>query len=214
MARVVDLLNTGLVRPRPPGLRPPGLRPPTDFGEATVIDFDDVADGAVVDAHYVSKGVTFASVTNNPPRRWSAYARAVWGVTSAPNCVSVVAPPALGFFDARQGGVEASFARPQRWVSIDAKIVLPPEFMSTPTARPFLETYNADGKVLGRVYYPLAYGDPGYGSWQTLMHSSTSADIVKVIFSSAYSGPTPVYGLFDQLAFCTKISLMPHPLGA
>ena len=201
-------IASGLVRPGPVV-----VKPPFEFRAATVINFDDVPDGTVIDTHYAAKGATFASVTTSPAKRWSTYARSIWGIESAPNGVSLVPPPTLSLFDARQGGIEVTFDKAQRWVSIDAQPILPPEYMTPPTARPFLEAYDAKGKLLGRVYYPLPYGDAAYGSWQTLIYSSSVANIVKVIFSSQYNGGTPVYAVFDQLAFCTTNSLLPHPLG-
>ena len=46
--------------------------PPHLFVTAAVIHFDNVADAAVIDFHYASKGVTFASIADLPPIQWSA----------------------------------------------------------------------------------------------------------------------------------------------
>ena len=136
-------IASGLVRPGPVV-----VKPPFEFRAATVINFDDVPDGTVIDTHYAAKGATFASVTTSPAKRWSTYARSIWGIESAPNGVSLVPPPTLSLFDARQGGIEVTFDKAQRWVSIDAQPILPPEYMTPPTARPFLEAYDAKGKLL------------------------------------------------------------------
>ncbi|MCK7491085.1 MAG: hypothetical protein MZW92_04445 [Comamonadaceae bacterium] len=188
-------------------------RPPLKFARPTVVTFDDVTDGTVVDTHYAANGVRFASVMTSPSRRWSCYARSAWGIESAPNGVSVVAPPQLSLFDARQGGIEATFDKPQQWASIDAQPVLPPEYFGVPTAGPFIEAYAADGRLLDRARYPLAFGVTGWGSWQTLTVKAADSPIARVVISSSYDARVPVYGLFDRLAFGNELTLMPIPLG-
>ena len=208
MPKITDLINPGLHRPTGPV-----VRPPLEFAKATVILFDDVPEGTVIDTQYSAKGVTFASITTSPAKRWHAYARSAWGMESAPNGISVVAPPQLCMFDARQGGIEAVFAKPQRWVSIDAKPMEAPEGMTAATAQPFLEAYDAAGKLLGRAEYPVAHSDAAWGSWQIVLYSSTTANIAKVIFSCSRDGNTPVYALFDRFAFAPERSLIARPLG-
>jgi hypothetical protein len=105
--------------PTPPRPIPPWLR------TATVITFDDVADNTAVDTHYAAKGVTFASITTSPAQQWSAYARQTPSAESAPNGISVVPAPYLSMFDSRNGGIQATFASPQLYVSIDAMPSVP-----------------------------------------------------------------------------------------
>ncbi|MCD0423028.1 hypothetical protein LOC51_37950 [Rubrivivax sp. JA1024] len=210
MATRLDLLGSVPAPNRTDLFRP---RPPLPFARPTIITFDDVPDGTVIDEQYAAKGVHFASISTSPPRRWSSYARSAWGIESAPNGVSVVAPPQLSLFDARQGGIEARFDKPQQWVSIDAQPVLPPEYFGNPSARPFIEAYDAGNRLLERTRYPLNPGDPAWGSWQVLMVSAGSAVITRVVISSAWDGGVAVYGLFDRLAFGTERSLLPFSLG-
>jgi hypothetical protein len=176
---------------------------PQVFGIATVIKFDDVPDNTVIDSHY--PGVTFASITTNPARQWSAYARSVTGAGSAPNVVSLHGPGG-GFpaFDAGDGGIQASFASPQLHVSIDACPVIPPEYLAAVTNKPFLQAFDASGTVVQSVDYGPNYGDTNWGSWQTLSISAASAVITKIVFSSHRSSGTHVYGLFDRLVFADK----------
>jgi len=160
------------------------------------IDFDTagglpVASGSAVDTLYSSVGVTFSGVSAP-----TASAYAVNHGTS--NGVSVFSN--WSFFDRRWGAVRADFAMEQGWVSLDVRPVLPPEYLGTVSARPWLEAYDASGNLLAQVYYPIAHGQPNYGSWQTLRIDRTINDIKYVRFSSQHIDNTPaVYGLFDNL---------------
>lgn len=86
----------------------------------TKVDFDDVADGAVIDNHYASKGVTFASITTNPPSQGNAFARKNINAVTQPNIVSVN-KSGFGEFDALDGGIQATFQKPQRFVGITVR---------------------------------------------------------------------------------------------
>jgi hypothetical protein len=184
---------------------PVGVKPlPT----SVLIDFDTspagpVAGGTQIDSTYASQGVTFTCVVCS-----SGHAYALTAVPN--NAVSLFAPPSLPFFDARWGAVKASFASPRAWVSIDATAVLPPEWLTTPVAKPWLEAFDANGNIIlqngaAAVYYPLNYGDAGYGTAQTLtVNASATQKIAYVLFSSQAPGSgTPVYGQFDNLRFNT-----------
>jgi hypothetical protein len=178
--------------------------------QANRITFDDVPDGTIINTRY--HGVQFTAVGTGGSA--DVYARKDVGAASAPNVVSLVASPAPPCFDRRFGGIQATFQTPQAEVSLDARPVLPPEYLGTPSARPFLQAFDANGNFLGVVYYPIPYGAAGYGSWQTLRIKLPTASIKYVQFSSQYiSGKTPVYGLFDNLAYTqavdvtTKVSL-------
>ena len=75
----------------------------------------------------------------------------------------------------------------QMTVAIDALPLPTPETLGMPvTNQPFLEAYGEGDQYLGKVLYPIAYGSPGYGSWQTLTFSSPTANIRSVRFSSQY----------------------------
>jgi hypothetical protein len=171
---------------------------------SVTIDFDNapggtVAPGSIVDASYTSVGVTFSCVACTSGHAFALSAAA------GGNAVSLFAPPSVPFFDARYGAVRATFATPRRWVSIEATPVLPPEWLTTPVAKPWLEAFDANNNLIGSVqYYPFGYGDVGWGTAQTITVTSTSANIAYVQFSSQAPGSgTPVYGQFDNLRFNT-----------
>jgi hypothetical protein len=171
----------------------------------TVIDFDrdpaqaTIADGTMVDATYTSQGVTFSCMSCASGTH--AYARAP-GRTG--NAVSVVPSPTLNLFDSRSGGVVAEFTTPRNFVSIDALAILPPEYLGTPVAKPWLQAFDAAGNVVGTTAYYPAYGTTGFGQWQTLRIDDPTGSIKSVRFSSQHFNSSPsVYAVFDNLSFNT-----------
>ena len=187
---------------------------PHPFNNFTKIDFDDVPDETVIDNHYSNKGVRFESITTAPPKQWSAYARQHNDALTAPNIVSVHKSH-LPLFDALDGGVQATFHKPQRFVSIGVRATVIDEFLTDPPlARPFLMAFNYKGAFLPPTqYYPFVYGDAGWGNRVTLSFLATSAEIGKVVFSCQIANHR-VYGLFDHLVFSEDIPYFPPiPLG-
>ena len=187
---------------------------------AVLINFDDVPSGTIVDTQYIGLGVTLDCISCASSH---AFARAS-SAASPPNVVTLVAPfdptnpssSVLTFFDANLGAVTAAFSTPQQVVSIDAEAILPPEFLDTPQNKPFLEAYSDTAQLpanfLGRVLYPLNFGDPGYGTNQTLTFTSAANNILSVRFSSQISQPGPrVFGDFDNLNFTTGNGVAPIP---
>jgi hypothetical protein len=190
---------------------------------AAVINFDDVPSGTVVDTHY--PGVTFGCVVCSSGHAYARDMNTFGSSTAASglNVVSLVDPGSstVTSFDARNGAVTATFAAPQRTVSIDARPQLPLEFLGTATSKPFIEFYSSATQnastLIGRVYYPLNFGDPGFcqpatsacgGTWQTLSYTSASDNIVSIRLSSQYnSANPPVYADFDNLRFENSASL-------
>jgi hypothetical protein len=171
---------------------------------AQLITFDDVPDGTVINNHY--PGLQFTAVATGGSS--NVYARHSVTAESVPNVVSLAAPPPLPFFDRRQGGVQVTFETPQAQVSLDVQPVLPPEYLTPPQARPFLQAFDSNWNFLGVVYYPISYGSSGYGSWQTLRIKMPTANIKYVQFASQYfSGTTPVYGQFDNLTYTPAIDV-------
>ena len=171
----------------------------------TVIDFDRdpaqaaIADGTTVDATYSSLGVTFTCMVCSSGH---AFARSP-GKTG--NGVSLVASPTIPLYDSRSGAVRADFTTPRSWVSVDVRAVLPPEYLGTPVAKPWMEAYNAAGQKIGSAaYYPAAYGSAGFGQWQTLRIDDPTGSIASVRLSSQHFSSSPsVYGAFDNLSFNT-----------
>ena len=157
-----------------------------------------VAANSIVDTSYTGYGVTFSCVSCATGH---AYARPI---SSGSNGVSLIDPSSsiLPFFDARSGALKAEFSTARSWVSIDARPVLPPEYVGTPVGMPWLEAYDANGTLLAKTLYPFSYGQAGWGSMQTLVVSASSAAIKYVRFSSrAVAGTPPVYGEFDNLRY-------------
>ncbi|HTQ03572.1 MAG TPA: hypothetical protein VMI54_06935 [Polyangiaceae bacterium] len=176
-----------------------------------LVDFDEVngtpiPNNSIVDTTYAANGVTFSCVVCTSGH---AYARALGNGTQG---VSLIDPNAsiLPFFDARDGAVTATFNTPRNWVSIDAAPVLPPEFVGTPTNMPWIEAYDASGNLLTKTLYPIAYGQAGYGTEQTLTVSSPG-NIKTVRFSSRHDSGPAVYGTFDNLRFNGDLILIPLP---
>ena len=190
---------------------------------AATIDFDDVANGTIIDTHY--PGVTFGCVVCASGHAFARDMNTFGSTTAASglNVVTLVDPASstLTSFDTRSGAVSATFAVPQRFVSIDARPQLPLEFLGSANNKPFLELYSSatqnSSTLIARVLYPLNFGDPGYcspntsacgGTWQTLSFTSGSDNIVSIRISCQNSQPGPVvYGDFDNLRFETGASL-------
>lgn len=184
---------------------------------ATVINFDDVADGTVINTHYA--GVTFSN-----PLGGDVYAQAVCcgASISAPNAVSILNSGSLDFFfNATSGAVDATFAALQQTVSIDVRAVGPVEFLGALQNRPFLEAYDSANNFLGRVLFAGALPTDccfAFTPSETLTFTSLTTNIAKVRFSSQISqGGAPVFGLFDNLSFTTSggnTSPVPEPATA
>lgn len=184
----------------------------------TIVNFDDVQDGAVVDNHYHSShGVKFASVTDMPARTWNTFARKSSDAQTPSNVVSVnqSGDPA---FDANVGGIEATFTAPQRYVCISARpfIDTGPENDVTQLGYPYLESFDHNGNFLDICHYPLALGQPGWGDYRPLSLNSPTAIIAKVRFSCHPSAAknAPIYGMFDRLLFTSDfVPRLNFPLG-
>lgn len=176
---------------------------------AADIGFDDVPSGTLVDGTYAGSGVLLSSVASQSGH---AYASA-WQNS---NTVTLWNPATGGAFSsafsADEGAVKAVFAAPQKKVSIDARGLEAIEYLGNDASlqrRPFLEAFDASGKLLAKVYYANWYGDgkAGWGTWQTLTVERPSADIAYVLFSSIANPPGQrgrvngqgIYGVFDNL---------------
>lgn len=193
-------------------IRPPGGVKPPNLERTVVIRFDDVADGTVVDAQYAGSGVTFASLTTNPPSRGSAYARQLQIGTAASGVNVLSLSKGAGwtgaFFDARQGAVEATFSQLQRSVSVLALPLDSPEGLGMDDNRPFMEAFDTAGAYLGRSRTQLGPDDPNfYLNWQLISFVSPIKNIKKVRLSSQAHGSRWVYTVFDNLSFQVNLLL-------
>lgn len=192
-------------------------QPPTRLAHpllltGTIITFDDVPDGTIVDYHYASKGITFRSQTVPPTQPGHAYARSVYGASDvSSNVVSVFStqdPAPIPAFDSEYGGeVEATFATPQLVVSIRAfPVPTPGDFFDT---KPYMDAFTAGGTRIQRVEFPLPWGDPHFMSWQRMICISSQVNIASVRFSSLHvstgtMGSQAVLAMFDRLYFSDR----------
>jgi hypothetical protein len=176
------------------------ILPPRLFIPIT-LTFDDVTSGTIVDSVYSCRGATMSAYPCTNCVGPHVYANL--DTSTGSNDVSIFAPPAAPMFNARYGAIKISFttAPLPRKVSISAIATLAAEWVEPVVARPFIEAFDAKGKLLAKTLYP-AFGAPGWGTWQTLTVSSLEACISSVVISSQSPGPTAaVYGSFDNLTF-------------
>ncbi|MBI4698158.1 MAG: hypothetical protein HY758_04420 [Nitrospirae bacterium] len=174
---------------------------------AATINFDDAPTGTMIDNRY--SGVTLGCF-NGTVAAWNlctghAYAVSTSLPRSFPNVIALgTATYSHRAIDTRWGYFKASFATPVNSVSIDARAILPFEYLGSTTNRPFLQAFNSNGQWLGTAEYRASvYG----GTWETLTITRPANDISFVVFSS-YNNPGvhPVYGMFDNLQYTRLIS--------
>lgn len=169
---------------------------------AILINFDDVASGTNINTQYSGLGVTLGCFNGNNASfntcTGNAFALATVLANSAPNVISLTATGFGNLVDERFGFFSASFASPVASVSIDARAILPLEYLGTTTNRPFLQAFDATGMFLGQALYS---GSVYTEAWETLTFSRAAADIKFVAFSSFNSSGHPVYGTFDNLNY-------------
>jgi hypothetical protein len=185
------------------------------------INFDDVPSGTAIGTHYQSAGVKLSDWHNTGTIEAIADNVAIPNGNGGWQTVNVAASPPNVLGDTAFGGgtifsanfidsaniAKVQFANPQQVVSIDALPILPPEYLTTPQNKPYLQPYDTSGNAMTLpVLYPLNYGDPGWNSnsatWQTITFISTSANIGSVKLSSQINDPNvSVAGEFDNLHF-------------
>jgi hypothetical protein len=103
------------------------------------------------------------------------------------------------------GAVKVEFERPRSRVSIDASRVSQLEFVGTPTTMCSIEAFDGNGQIIAKTLYSATYGQPSWGSAETLNVSAASAAIEYVLISSRYvSNTIHVYGTFDNLRFSNE----------
>jgi len=166
---------------------------------ATLINFDDVANGTVINNHYA--GVTFS----NPLGPADIYARTS-SVNNSPSNVVSVFQTGIPAFDARFGAVEVLFSQAQKFVSIDAAILRAPEGFGNPTNYPKLEIYDSALHFLTAVAWNFNLtpqpGAGGLSAFQTLSFDAGTNNIGKVRFLSGQPNGGPSnFGYFDNLNY-------------
>lgn len=161
-----------------------------------------VANGAIIDTMYQGYGVTFSCVTASRSFAFtsctSGHVFANFSASSGSNIVT----PLVGLqpFDVRYGVVQATFATPRTWVTIDVTPLMLPEHLGTVTAKPWLAAYDSKDQWIATAAYPVQYPQAGWDQTRTLSINAGSAKIKYVRFSSEYFSGTPlVYGKFDNL---------------
>lgn len=202
---LVTNLGSKIILERPP------LRPPPNFRRTVMIDFENVASGTAVDTLYSAQSVSFASVTTNPPKRWSAYAMAMnlGAAQSGKNVLTLTNATGLPLFDARYGAVEATFSQLQQSVSVWAYALDSPECLGgNYDNRPFMEAYDTNGTYLGKARTQLGPQDANFfGHWHPISFSSASRNIQRIRLSSQAQGCPWVYTAFDNLTYDRNILL-------
>jgi hypothetical protein len=169
------------------------------WAQQTLINFDDVPNGTVLNTQYA--GVTFSKSVGN------SYVTSHSQAPSPPHMV-----PADDRF------VTATFSTPQLTVSIDVRPGVRYEFVESVTAgfeKPYLKVY-AGSTFLGEARFagPLPTGNAAPGlTVETLTFTSSSANITRVQFGGSTKFGEGVYGLFDNLRFGTT-SLLFYDSGA
>jgi hypothetical protein len=170
---------------------------------STLINFDDVSSGTVINNHY--SGVTFSLLPGPAnPTATNVVAVSDQFAFSSPN---VVGPQITGFnsfFDEEEGIIQAQFANPQNTVSVEAAVVTSPEGLGTILDNVYLKAYDANNNLLTTAWYPIDPNNYNDQPYQTLTVSTTGNNIAYVRFSSTDGdqGP-PIYGEFDNLQYAT-----------
>jgi hypothetical protein len=172
----------------------------TSGAQATTLNFDDVADGTVIDTAYA--GVTFSN-----PLGGDVYARSTSFAASATNVVSIF-QTGLPPFNASYGAVDISFATLQHTVSVDAAAVAALEPLGTPHNRPYLQAFDSTGHLLQTVYFSgtLPTNSFQVSAYETLSFTGVGDSIAKIRISGQQgAGGPPLYALFDNVTFTSTV---------
>lgn len=174
--------------------------------QATVIDFDNVANGSVINNAYSNKGVTFSVLTADGVQNALAISSAAHSGSNVFGMSNKYA--AFGtMFDARTAIGVAKFTTGQTDVGIYAQAIPTPEQLLPALNKPYLTAYDIDGKYLGAAYYPVSEGQTGYGSFQRLaFHSDTLIYSIHWSSQQNVAGSDHVYGTFDDVAFGSDVA--------
>ena len=165
---------------------------------ATMINFDDVSSGTVVNNQYAGSGVTFSTAL---PTGGSVIATtpsgAVFTALSSPNIVSIGTD---GFNQVDDGVIRADFTTAQTSVSISANVISVGEQIGNePRGTAYLSAYDSLNNLLDTDTLAGVFGQTGYSTLTV-----SSANIAKVYFSVDYGGATSFvtsYGFFDNFQF-------------
>ena len=167
---------------------------------AGTINFDDVPSGTLINTYYEGVIFSFDPCTGNESC-WSGIGTGVYATELFGN--NVLSTDQSGWFpynvDLRVGAFQADFLTSQQTVSIDARTMLPPEYLGSVINAPFMTAFFTDG-TSQTVYYPqyLLTSE----TWQTLsITAEMGLGIDYIRLSSMYQGGVTVWGIFDNLYF-------------
>jgi hypothetical protein len=179
----------------------------------TVIDFDTVPSGTIVDAHYQSYGVTFKARSNSLAIN-HVYASALDPTPDTrPNVITLHKPTAAVGFDDTTGWIDVTFSELQQFVAIDTQAIPGVENMGMlGNNRPYMEVFGDPIQLpggqqlwstLATVPSPLGPLDPGFRDWQQIPFLSTAAtaNIRRVSLSCSRTAGQFVYACFDHLQY-------------
>ncbi len=182
----------------------------------TVIDFDTVPSGTVIDTHYQSYGVTFRARSNSLATN-HVYASALDPTPDTrPNVITLNLPSTSVGFDEATGWIDVTFSVLQQFVSIDTQAIPGLENMGMlGNNRPYMEVFGDPIQLpggqqlwstLATVYSPLGPFDAGFTGWQQLSYLSAAAtpNIRRISFSCTRTAGQFVYACFDHLQYAHK----------
>jgi hypothetical protein len=176
---------------------PPRLELPR-FVQAT---FDDVPVG-IVDTAYQTRGITFACNGCSTAHTYAALSNPLITTPGQNQVVSPFAGNIFPYFDDRSGVIQALFTQSCTSVSVLAAVVVGPEGFGTPTNRPYLKAFGANGQQVGATIYgtPPGASDGGAPAWQQLTANTTSAaPITSMRFGVEHASGRSVQGMFDNV---------------
>lgn len=168
---------------------------------ANTINFDNVADGTVIDASY--SGVTFSCFSSvnacNGANSGSVYARSSLAATSASNIVSTVQTGVAGTQDSTTGAIEVHFDTAQSVVSIDDILFQAPEGLGT-AGYGYLRAFDSSLNFLGEADSAYGGNSANLGVSKTL--SLTFAGNISYLLLGDIQGSN-IISAFDNLCYST-----------
>jgi hypothetical protein len=115
--------------------------------------------------------------------------------------VSPIAGNVMPYFDDRAGTIQASFNQNCTSASVLTSVVVGPEGFGTPTNRPYLKAFGANGQQVAIAYgTPPGASDGGAPAWQQInVDAPAGTPITSIRFGVEHAGGRPVYGMFDNV---------------
>lgn len=173
-------------------------------------DFDEVADGCIINSSYVTEGLTIDGYINNSHQGLPVYAKSYNDADTPPNIITLDQNNL--YFDGSQGAIRISFPHSVYSVSIRAKGYFDPNHKPEEDIRPYIQAYSKDPNTgiyhfQSQTFYPYpTTDDKNWGTWQTLQCVSPQkyvSSIDSILISSQQPKKTVphAYGYFDTLSY-------------